>query len=32
VPAQVTPMYSPGVYAVSDPQAFSIPVPAEAPR
>ena len=26
VPAQATPMYSPGVYAVSEPQAFTIPV------
>jgi len=30
VPAQVAPMYAPGVYAVSEPQAFTIPVSTEA--
>jgi hypothetical protein len=32
VPAQVFPMYSAGVYAVSEPQTFSIPVASEARR
>jgi len=32
VPAQVSPMYAPGVFAVSEPQAFTIPVTAETPR
>jgi hypothetical protein len=32
VPAQAAPMYSPGVSAVSEPQAFEIPVPAGPPR
>jgi uncharacterized protein YfaS (alpha-2-macroglobulin family) len=32
VPAQAAPMYSPGVFAVSEPQAFTIPVTAETAR
>jgi uncharacterized protein YfaS (alpha-2-macroglobulin family) len=32
IPAQVYPMYSAGVYAVSEPQQFTIPVSSEASR